>query len=331
MQDVTRNHADDDKLWMLNLHEIDIRIKNTIMEHGVTVIPHNYILANWDPSIRDCRVAIMKYDDINDDAWFEEIEEIAKKHNIKFTYITNIFYCGGSSKRVKILFLKELYGVFYNPNISHVPETPTTLYACLMQRTSYPRLKLFSELSKNNLLDKGMVSLLGFQTTENLSPNECVAKLNNKFNNAFSDIVQQFDFPFRTFEEPKNCFDIEKLSKYIIVLETYNDHINKKWISFTEKTFRSLQIPNISLLLNKKGSINALTEIGIKTHPINPILDYMESYNSQFNFVIGLLKNDIFDSVDADTNAKHNQNKLKEWSDILNTEEFYQDIIDNLL
>jgi hypothetical protein len=326
-----RTHATDDKLWLSNIAKVDVRIRKILTDNDIQIIVNNFITSEWNPNIKNCQVAIINYDDIQDDMWFDEIANIAEKYNIEFTYITNVFYRGEQRNRIKVLFLKELYGVFYNPNIVTNAHTYSKLYTCLMQRTSFPRLQMFAELSRNKLINKGIVSLLGFQINTNLSPNEIIKDINNNFDNNFDDIVEQYRFPFRNFNEKDNCFEMEERSKYIVVLETYNDHINKKWISFTEKTFRSLQIPNISLLLNKKGSINALTEIGIKTHPINSILDYMESYDSQFNFVIGLLKNDIFNSDEACMDAKHNQNKLKEWSDILNTDAFYQDIINNLL
>jgi len=326
-----RIHADDDILWLKNLQKFDDRIKKVLASINITVISHDFIMADWDPNVRNCQVVIINYDDITDDMWVSEIEEIAIKHNIKFTYITNIFYCGESSEWFKVLFLKELYGVFYNPNISVKTLLRTNLYTCLMQRTSYPRLKLFAELSRNELLTDGNVSLLGYQSFTDLPPNDIINDINVEFDNIFDDIVQHYQFPFRNFIEPENCFEIEERSKYIIVSETYNDSENKKWISFTEKTFRSLQIPNISLLLNKKGSVNALAEVGIKTHPINSILDYMESYNSQCNFIIGLLKNDMFDEDGIIEIATHNQHKLKEWNTSLKTDELYQNIIKDLL
>ena len=64
-------------------------------------------------------------------------------------------------------------------------------------------------------------------------------------------------------------------------------------------------------------------------HPINHVLDYMTSYNSQTNFIIGLLHSDICDVL-PDI-AKNNQNQMQEWSNTLNTDEFYQNIINDLL
>ena len=325
-----RTHASDDKLWMSNLGKIWTRVGKNLKDNGIQIIATNFLLSDWNPNINNCRAAIINFDDIQDDSWFEDIEAIAEKYNIKFTYITNIYYRGKQSKRVKILFLKEFYGAFYNPQIITNVYTHPKLYTCLLQRTTYPRLKLFAELSRNNLLDKGVVSLLGFQLDNN-PPNEVIKNINNNADNVFDDIVEQYQFPFRNFIEDDSCFEMEERSKYIVVSETYNDNANKTWISFTEKTFRSSQIPNISLLLNKKGSIDALTEIGIKTHPINSILDCMTSYESQCNFIVGLLKNDIFNNDDVTEVARHNQRKLKEWSNVLKTDDFYQNIINNLL
>ena len=55
----------------------------------------------------------------------------------------------------------------------------------------------------------------------------------------------------------------------------------------------------------------------------------MESYNSQNNVLIGILESDMFD-IDPNTSI-YNQNKLKEWYDILQTNDFYESIINDLL
>ena len=327
----TIQHIDkvDLNLWASNLSTVHFRILEILRDNEVVVIDNDILFGDWDENINNCQAVFVNYDDIIwDECWLNDLQNVGKKFNIKFTLITNVYFRGKDTNEYKVLFYKELFGVFYNSSIKQVPISVSKLFTCLIQRTTYPRLKVFSDLHHNNLLSLGNVSLLGFQLDNDLPPNGVVKQINDEFGE-FDDIVELFDFPFRNFVEPDNCFEIENQSKYIVVLETYNDFINMKWVSFTEKTFRSLQIPNISLLFNKQGAINILDEIGIKTHPANRILDNMESFNSQNNVLIGILKGDMFD-VDSDTSI-HNQNKLKEWHDILQTDEFYESIIDDLL
>ena len=330
----TIQHIDkvDLNLWASNLSTVHFRILEILRDNEVVVIDNDILFGDWDENINNCQAVFVNYDDIIwDECWLNDLQNVGKKFNIKFTLITNVYFRGKDTNEYKVLFYKELFGVFYNSSIKQVPISVSKLFTCLIQRTTYPRLKTFSDLYHNNLLELGNVSLLGFQYCNNsniLSPNGVVEAINDEFG-VFDDIVELFDFPFRNFVEVGNCFEVENQSKYIVVLETFNDFENSAWVSFTEKTFRSLQIPNISLLFNKQGAINILDEIGIKTHPANRILDNMESFNSQNNVLIGILKGDMFD-VDSDTSI-HNQNKLKEWHDILQTDEFYESIIDDLL
>jgi hypothetical protein len=328
---VAIQHIDkvDDNLWCSNLSIVHSRILKVLGDNEVVVIDNDILFGDWDENINNCQAVFVNYDDIIwDECWLDDLQNVGKKFNIKFTLITNVYFRGNDTNEYKVLFYKELFGVFYNSSIKQVPISVSKLFTCLIQRTTYPRLKTFSDLYHNNLLELGNVSLLGFQYDNLLSPNGVVEAINDDFGE-FDDIVELFDFPFRNFVDLNNCFEVENQSKYIVVLETYNDFENSAWVSFTEKTFRSLQIPNISLLINKQGAVGILNEIGIKTHPVNRILDKMQSYNSQNNVLIGILESDMF-GVDSDT-AIHNQHKLKEWSDILNTDDFYQGIINNLL
>lgn len=321
----------DHNLWLDNLANAHCRLLTALSNSNIVVLNSNTLFEMWDSKIYNCNVVMINYDDIVwDSVWFKDLEKTAKKYNVKFTLITNVVYTKETHcKWYKVLFLKELFGVFYNPHITQEKLNASNLFTCLMQRTTFPRLKLFSELSRNNLLHKGNVSLLGYQTND-LTVSEVINQLNNEFNE-FDDILEKHQFPYKNFIEIGNCFDIEKQSKYVVVSETYNDRIVPEWISFTEKTFRSLQIPNISVLLNKKGANDILTSIGIKTHPINHILDYLTTYDAQTDFIIGLLSGDMFDLELADDIAIHNQHQIKDWYDSLQTVDFYNNVVDKVL
>jgi len=322
----------DDNLWIENLYAVNRNIIQALADKCVVLSAPDILFSKWVTSINNCQVVVTMYDDIFDDRWFDELKVTSKKYNIKFTIITNIHYAGYNDiPEYKIQFYKELYGVFYNPAIKQTKINHNKLYTCLMQRTDFSRLSLFSNLSKNNLIDDGNVSLLGFQINNTKkSATEVVNDINSEYH-LFDKIVSNYTFPFRNFVDSKNCFEIEEQSKYIIVSETYNTcgEVTPNWISFTEKTFRSLQIPNISILLNKNGAMDVLCEMGFKIHPINKILDYMMSFNSQTNFVIGILKNDIFDEV-GHAESLHNQNLLMKWYNTLQSDDFYTTISSNL-
>lgn len=324
------NTTHDLSLGLSNLAEVDNRIRTVLAKNNILVVENDIIFDNWNPDVNNCQVAIINYDDIIwFSEWIDDLKTVANKYNIKFSLITNIVYLGNNNNsEYKVLFYKELFGVFYNPAITQTPKETSKLFTCLLQRTTYPRLKLFSELLKNNLLSRGNVSLLGYQINADMSPNDIVRSIANNFDE-FDYVINRCEFPYRNFKELGDSYKIEEQGKYTIVAETYNDFIDSDWVSFTEKTFRSIQIPNIAVVLNKKGSVGILKELGIELHPINHVLDYMSSYNSQTNFLVGLLHSDICDVL-LDI-AKRNQEQMQSWSNTLNTDGFYQTIINDLL
>jgi len=319
------------KAWTSNLSKTHSKITKALTDNNIHILT-DIIFDNWDKNIQHCHVAIIVYHDIIFDRyWMQDLVKTAKKYNVKFVLITNIACLEPvNNEWYQIIFLKELYGVFHDKNTIPKLNKNLNLYSCLARRTTYPRVKLFADLSRNNLISKGNVSLLGFQYHSDNNANEVIEEINNN-TNEFNDIVNKYKFPFKNFSEDDYNFGIEQNSKYTIANETFNDHEpNAKWFSFTEKTFRCLQIPNITLFLNRKGSIDILNSINIKVHPINYILDQMESYEAQNNFIVGLLLHDIFDLDEMQEIATHNYNQIKKWSESLKTDTFYKDIVNKI-
>jgi hypothetical protein len=341
MNENQHSHSKDDLLWWGNRNKIAERLEKKLRGEGYVVIPVN--TANpligewWDSSIHDTSVVMTLFDDTTwDDLYLDELEATAKEHNIKFTLVTDIFYKGRNNyNSIKILFVKEFYGMYYNPHIlpytnPHGRTSRNKLHNCLIQRATLQRLHMFAELVRNNLIDKGNTSFLGYQPGTQ-TPNDVMNDLNETYNNDFDDIVNNYDFPFRNFVDPDDLSDLEIVSRYSISLETYNTDTNLNWVSFTEKTVRSLQIPNISLIANKGNSSEILEELGFKVHPINYVLDRMPDYYSQTEFIIGILKQDMFPMTNEPYRARHNQELLKVWHNLTLTDEFYDNIAKEII
>ena len=192
-----------------------------------------------------------------------------------------------------------------------------------MGRTLYQRFDLFIKLLS---FENGNLSFLGY--TRNTQGNE----VNNNINfisNEYDIDINEFghiELPYKNFEEKENIFEIEQQSKYNIVQETYNDHENLNCICFTEKTFRALQIPNISLFLNKQGYTDALEKIGFKINPINKVSEVLVDHNCQNNFIAGVLKNDYLTLDKQKEFALENTKILKYFYTKLMNDNFFKNL-----
>jgi len=282
---------------------------------------------NWNNQINNTKIVIISTDNPNSDSWYQDLYLTCETHNLHATIISsNVLTKTIESDNVKYIFLKELYGVYYNPNIRTNIKEYKNLYTCLMQRTNYPRLKLFLDLKKNNLLQRGNVSLLGFNY-DNKTANSVLREILDKHD---IELDFELDLPFKNFEDKDSTYKVEQQSKYNIVCESYNDNAYPECIGFSEKTFRSLQIPNITLMLNKKGSINILSDLGFKTHKINCLLDSLTDYNCQNDFIISALENDYCEANEVVEFAEHNALILKKYNERINSDVFINEIVKNI-
>jgi hypothetical protein len=330
-----RNSIDQD-VWWDNFIWMKKRIKENLESNDIIVALTNPLLGSqWDTSIRNTSMVIIQTGDTDWDKLFlDELNDTAVEFNIKFTLISNMVFLGKNNRsNIKLLTIKEFQGMYYNDGIDYKRrELPTKLYNCLIQRTTLSRLHMFSELVRNNLINKGDVSLLGYQVTnDNSTPDDIIHQLNNKFNSQYDDIVNQYSFPYTNFDEPNNLYDLEVNAKYSVVLETHNDDTDTSWVSFTEKTIRNLQIPNISLLVNSVDSMKVLEEQGFQFHPINHVLNRIQDFYAQTEFIIGVLEQDMFSLINEPSMALHNQELLKKWYDKAQTQEFYDTIVEQIL
>jgi len=309
-------NSKDITLWNNNIEDFLSFFETKLTENNIKFAYQEKInFFNWD--VNNEHIVVFGICDIFDEIWFDDLINTSKQKNLHISFITdNVFTKDKSTNNVDVIFVEELLGVYYNSNIKQQISEQEKLYTCLMQRTTFPRLQLYLDLKSNDLLDLGNVSLLGYQLDGSTS-SEVLDNLVAEFNLS-KDQVADLELPFRNFTDKDNAYEIEQNAKYNIVCETYNDYFNDYRISYSEKTFRALQIPNIALLLNKKGSNKALLNMGFKTHSFNLILDNMEKYQCQNKFLIAVLQNNMSAIDDVIDIAIHNSNKLKNLKDNLN-------------
>jgi len=330
MDEVVKHiEAFDLDLWYYERRTFQKKLMLKLESHNIKYgFYENLNFFAWNEKIRDTKFVIFSSDDICPEIWFEDLESTCKKYNLQAIIITNNFFTKSiDTAHIKIVFVEELFGEYYNPHIRTTHTGYKNLYTCLMQRTGFSRLNLFLDLRKNNLLDRGNVSLLGYQIDEDKTADAVLQEILDQHN---IELDFNLDLPFRNFVDEDSTYKIEQQSKYDIVCETYNDHAVPYRIAYTEKTFRSLQIPNISLILNKKGSNKILNDLGFKTHKINCLLDGMIEYNCQNDFIVSILENDYVEEDQVEEFAKHNSNKLKKLNEKLHNESFADEIVKNI-
>jgi len=261
--------------------------------------------------------------------------------NNTLTYITDNFKLGNNTNIViindyiKTVTVPKLLGLpyinyKYKNNYVH-----KKLYNAFMQRVQEDRLRFFIELNKNQLLDQGYISFLGI-----ISLNDTHNSIKQRQEYVDRLIYNVPDnvpvtVPYKNFIEPTGKFtDLEEQCKYSISYETYNNNDNiildhNEWVIVTEKTLRSFQVPNISIIANTKGYYPILKNLGFEFDPINKELDNISNWNEQAIWLCNFLKDDPieYNYKEGIEVAKHNSNIIEKMSRYLETDQFIKDIV----
>lgn len=164
----------------------------------------------------------------------------------------------------------EFWGTFsYEPEYEN--SLPTKLFNCFINRTCPIRQSWFYQLTRKNLLNDGYVSFM-LDYRKDLAPAEL--DTNNKiavydwvFNQGCEIFVEEHNFmrnyvPYQNFN--KSIDDAIIDSKVSVVLETYINH--NEIIAFSEKIFRSLQLPRPFLLYSCQGAVEILRSQGFDVY-----------------------------------------------------------------
>ena len=156
----------------------------------------------------------------------------------------------------------EFWGSFsYDPE--YISRLPTKIFNCFINRVCPNRQSWFYQFIRRGLLDHGNVSyLLDYRKM----PSECSTKieLNNwiyqKNNHVFEKEHNLFcnQVPYCNFNGDLDQAIVD--TKVGIVIETYFE--NTDTIAFSEKIFRSLQLPRPFMLYGCAGSVNVLRHFG---------------------------------------------------------------------
>ena len=222
----------------------------------------------------------------------------------------------------------SFYGMYYVPYTWHNTKIKKD-FNCFINRMDPIRQSWFYQFIRRGLLDQGYVSfnmdVSRLNDVSHLSPTEVFEQQFITHLSIFKDEheVARTIVPYKNFIEADD-FDLAPVvlsSKFSIILETYFD--NNDIVTWSEKTFRCLQLPRPWLLFGPAHAVKHLRNMGFD------VLDdicYHNNYDNIESEIERQIK--ILDIAQTMCNiditplmprlekaAKHNQKLLSSWYD----------------
>lgn len=169
----------------------------------------------------------------------------------------------------------EVFGI-YKHKFDTIERPPTKLFNCFMNRGCPIRQSWFYFLVRHNLLDRGHVSFWCEDRFQKTSPAEYFEQMFQTVNRPMFQKEHdqtKHNIPFKNFSG--SLEDSIMDSEISLVIETFfepNQHV-----TYTEKTWRALQVPRPMLLFGPQHSIKYLREWGFDVY--DEIVDH--SYDAE--------------------------------------------------
>lgn len=159
---------------------------------------------------------------------------------------------------------KSLYGIHYMP-LKTWHKNIDKEFNCFINRNDAIRQTWFYLLYSRNLLDQGYVSYnaaVRLALTNNKNSMDYFDENHRTFLSSFDYIYDDIKkiIPYKSFDETGDLRDTILQTKFSIVIETYFERTDS--ITFSEKTYRVLQVPRPWLLFGSTGSVQYLRELG---------------------------------------------------------------------
>lgn len=221
---------------------------------------------------------------------------------------------------------KSFYGIYYYPyDLEENNVSPSKKFNCFINRMDPIRQSWLYQLIRRKLFDQGYVSFNMDisrcpEDVVNLSEIEAFEYQYQKFLSIFTD---EHEFiknavPYKNFEDHGDITHVVYDSKFSIVLETYFD--NNDVVTYSEKTFRALQIPRPWILFSHKHAVRHLRDMGFDVLDDLVEHDLYDNLDSEIERQTQLLNISVR-MVDQNFNyqrlrqaAEHNQKLLKNFS-----------------
>jgi hypothetical protein len=212
----------------------------------------------------------------------------------------------------------EVFGFYYH-NMIYDQTLPSKKYNCFINRACGFRQSWFYQLIRHQMLDQGHVSYWCHDRFTNLHPLEYFEKLfqeNNVIFKSEHDFIKN-QIPFKNFQMTIEDAIID--SEKSLVIETFFS--DPRYITFSEKTWRVIQLPRPWILFATVRSIDYLRSWGFDV--FDDVIDHsydleIDSIKRQIMCLEQLKKTLSYDKqtlIEFESRAKHNRDLLKKYRD----------------
>ena len=213
---------------------------------------------------------------------------------------------------IKVISLSPFFFGIYHTNYHIQKSLPHKRFSLLMYRGTIARNLFFYKMISNQLMDVSHCSYQAF-SHNNIQETESFESIyHNEISNIDLDLHNKCKklIPFRNFEDCKSA-EIQYSSDISIVVESFP---MIKHLSFSEKTFRALQIPRLWILYASKGSVKYLESIGFDVfsdYIYHARYDELDDNEKRINEIIKMMieMKDSFLTNDELDDIKHRTQK----------------------
>lgn len=235
--------------------------------------------------------------------------------------ITDSISCN-LNKNNRIISLSPIIFGNYFCNFQYQNQKPKKLFNCFIRRGCSTRQSWFFWLIRKNLVDQGNLTFW-FQNRDfsinNLSEQQyfeyCYKNNESVFAEEYNFFHKNYTLPFKNFTSDIETAIID--SQKTLTIETYFSSENLS--IFSEKTWRTIQLPRPFLLFSTPNNVKLLREWGFEVYDdyIDHSYDQEHDWIKRQSLILEQLDKPIeyTDSVleDFEQRAVHNRNLLKNY------------------
>lgn len=216
------------------------------------------------------------------------------------------------------------YGVYYNAYLTSTVNQPKKQFNCFMNRMDPIRQSWLYQLVRRKIFDQGYVSFnLDISRMPWYTGWDPYDAFQDQFDHHLKIFQKEHDIikskvPYRNFDPDADIIDIVLDSKITVILETYFD--NNDIITYSEKTFRALQLPRPWLLFAQKNAVANLRHMGfdvlddIINHSLYDEIDFVIERQVKILDILQEIMEKDFDHDRLKHAATTNQTLLKNFS-----------------
>lgn len=239
-------------------------------------------MQQWYGAQKSIHTLVNKYNNqlrkINPNVWLasflidavplEELTRLSKQYSKVYILTEQSGFTTPNNVEVHTLPI-DYYGCYYISNIP-VNNNIQKEFNCFINRMDPIRQSWFYLLYDRNLLDHGYVSFNCYLRDGLYYPGKSWQEVFDQYHqtylSSFDNIKSAISslIPFKNFVDNNDLCSIILNTKFSIVIETYFERTDCK--VFSEKIFRSLQLPRPWLLFGATGSVEKLRQLGFDVY-----------------------------------------------------------------